>query len=262
MIISFFILFLYPSKHHLYAQTERKIIKSMASKRPRCVAKKSDGKLRCTRDAIDNSLYCKQHHNKLSEDSMMSLNTEDIPSLSEFGNTSDLSLVLPNDDSQSHSHPLLDPNHTLVASLEDINEKNRKLREELTLKTIENTNLVNENRQLQTQLDCLTQQLSNMHIPNTVPAKKKRNYRKQELDLDDKAKRILYFEKKNDETMMAEIKTKLVQAGLLFKKKVKVYGGVQEKDLIPWQYKRAYVDYIWDHILSEEQRQTYRNRVT
>lgn len=248
----------------------------MASKKPRCAAKKGDGKLRCTRDAIEDSLYCRQHHDKISKDSSMSLtlNTTDIPSLSELASdTSESPLLTPNPNSHStythlnsHPHPLLDPNHTLVASLEDVHEKNRKLIEEITLKTIENTNLVNENRCLKTQLDQITQQMSIMNIdaPSTshTQTKKKRQYKKQELNVDDKAKRILYSEKKNDENMLAEIKAKLVQAGLLFTKKVKVYGGVEEKDLIPWQYKKAYVDYMWEHVMTEEQRQTYRNKVS
>lgn len=230
----------------------------MASKKPRCAAKKGDGKLRCTRDAVENSLYCKQHHNKISDDSnLSSLNTTDLPSLSDFATTSES--PFPEPSVQIPPHHLLDPNHTLVASLQEINEKNRKLVEELTIKTIENTNLVNENRSLKTQLDSITQQMSSMSIEYQVGQHtNKRRYKKKSLNIDDKAKRILYLEKKNDETMLAEIKGKLAQAGMLFKTKVKVYGGVKEKDLIPWQYKKAYVDYIWDQVLTEEQRQIYR----
>jgi hypothetical protein len=234
------------------------------TQKSRCVAEKSDKK-RCTRQSIEGSIYCKQHHKQFVEndgliaiDDNTSLSMDELPSMSDL-ETNISNLPMPD---------ILSPNHSLSVTLEEVSIKNRHLVDEITSKTMENTNLENELRQLRCEnvqlsqkIDELTRKLSGTSLSSNHHVKKRR-YKAKQIDLETKAKRLLYLEKKNDENILNEIRTKLSQAGLLFQTKIKVYGGIVEKEVIPWQYKKAYTDFMWDNVLTEEQRKLYRDNVS
>lgn len=205
----------------------------------RCMARKraaSEGapRLQCTRKAIEGTQYCKQH-----EDYTEAHDTHDANDtiVHEHAHDNFMDIPIPigsevTSNMPSQSCSVMNPSVV-------VDDKDRYI-----------AFLVNKMNDMSTTIDNITSSKT-----------RARSYIVNNIQFEDKCMMEFYKQKRKDAVVLNTIRTYLTERNMLFTKPTKVYGGVVQKEVIPWIYVKKYTEDLWKQS-SDEEKKLIREKVS
>ena len=217
---------------------------------PRCTAKTNAGK-RCKKDAINDTDYC--HTHKDYDERLLSTIDEDVAQVQAI---QEEVVESPPPPVNFVIEPMQVSNTTFDIPISFATS------EAPSVSNVSNVSNISEDyvKQLMDRISSLTIENNMLRRNRAVSHTRKRSVTLDTKTIEEKSMIMFYHDKKKDQGVITTVRNQLAERNMLFTRPKKVYGGVVEKEIIPWVYVKQCTDYMWNQ-LSEDQKNVYCNKV-